>query len=302
MESERKATSYGLLAILIWSTAVALLRRVSETFGAIGGAALMYTLGAVMLAVLLGRPRLRGISRFYLLAGTGMFVLFEVAFSLALGYAGTDQQAIQVGIVNYLWPSLTVLIAIVMNNQPARWPVIPGTLMALVGIAWVVSGDTLTGVGFLAAIEANALSFGLATLGAVSFALYCNVTRKYANGKNLVTLFFSVTALALWLDYAFSDERAITLTFRGTLELVAASLSFALGYALWNIGVLRGNLTLLSTVSYFGPVFSSLFAAFWLDVQLSVHFWQGTLLVTLGSLLCWGATRQHPAARLAQAD
>ncbi|MEG0632408.1 MAG: EamA family transporter, partial [Pseudomonas sp.] len=63
------------------------------------------------------------------------------------------------------------------------------------------------------------------------------------------------------------------------------------GYALWNIGILRGNLTLLATASYGAPVLSSAFAALWLGAHLTPQFWQGAVLVTAGSLVCWHATR-----------
>jgi len=47
------------------------------------------------------------------------------------------------------------------------------------------------------------------------------------------------------------------------------------GYALWNIGILRGNLTLLATASYVAPVLSSAFASVWLGAVLNKQFWQG---------------------------
>ena len=40
------ATFLGLLAIALWGTVVGLIRSVSESFGAIGGAALIYTVGS----------------------------------------------------------------------------------------------------------------------------------------------------------------------------------------------------------------------------------------------------------------
>jgi drug/metabolite transporter (DMT)-like permease len=61
---------------------------------------------------------------------------------------------------------------------------------------------------------------------------------------------------------------------------------------LWNVGILKGNLTLLATASYFTPVFSALLASAWLQVQPGWGFWQGVVLVTAGSLVCWGATRR----------
>ena len=39
--------------------------------------------------------------------------------------AASRQQAIEVGMVNYLWPSLTILFAILFNGQKSSWLVIP---------------------------------------------------------------------------------------------------------------------------------------------------------------------------------
>jgi drug/metabolite transporter (DMT)-like permease len=81
INSERAATACGLVAILLWSTAAGLIRSVSELFGPLGGAALIYTLGAVLLFVLLGRPRVRSTSWFYLIMGSALFVAYEVCLS-----------------------------------------------------------------------------------------------------------------------------------------------------------------------------------------------------------------------------
>jgi len=293
--SERIATGCGLLAIVLWSTAAGLLRSVSETFGPLGGAALIYTVGAMLLLCLLGRPRLRSISLHYLLLGSAFFVAYEVCLSLALGFASTRTQAIEVSVVNYLWPSLTVLLAIIMNGQKARWIIAPGTALALFGILWVVSGEGLSPSSIVANVESNPLSYGLAVACAITFALYSNVTRRYAGGQNLVALFFILTAAVLWAKYLISDEIISAFDLRNSIELVTAGAAMAAGYALWNIGILRGNLTLLATASYTTPVMSSAFASVWLGAELTGQFWQGAVMVTVGSLICWQATRDHSA-------
>jgi len=293
INSERAATACGLVAILLWSTAAGLIRSVSERFGPLGGAALIYTLGAVLLFVLLGRPRVRSTSWFYLIMGSALFVAYEVCLSLALGYASNRNQAIELGVVNYLWPCLTVLLAIVMNGQKARWMIVPGTALALFGILWVVSGNGLSLATIMTHVSSNPLSYSLAVGCAITFALYCNVTRRYAGGQNLVMLFFALTAGVLWLKYAASSEVIPAFTLNSSAQLVAAGVAMAGGYALWNLGILRGNLTLLATASYSAPVLSSAFAALWLGAHLTAQFWQGAVLVTAGSLMCWQATRQR---------
>ncbi|RKS27479.1 drug/metabolite transporter (DMT)-like permease [Pseudomonas sp. WPR_5_2] len=293
IRGERAATACGLVAILLWSTASGLIRSVSEVFGPLGGAAMIYTLGAILLVCLLGKPRLRSAPKLYLVLGSALFVAYEVCLSLALGFASNRNQAIELGVVNYLWPCLTVVLAIIMNGQKTRWIIIPGTALALFGILWVVSGDGLSLPGIVANVESNPLSYSLALACGITFALYCNVTRRYADGKNLVVLFFVLTAIVLWSKYFFSSEVIPALTLGSSLQLAAAAVGMAGGYALWNIGILRGNLTLLATASYFAPVLSSAFAAVWLGAMLKMQFWQGAALVTVGSLICWQATRQR---------
>lgn len=293
IRGERAATVCGLVAILLWSTAAGLIRSVSEVFGPLGGAALIYTLGAVLLVSWLGRPRLRATSWSYLIMGSGLFVAYEVCLSLALGFASSRNQAIELGVVNYLWPCLTVLLAIVMNGQKARWIIVPGSALALFGILWVVSGDGLALATIVANVQSNPLSYSLALGCAITFALYCNVTRRYAGGQNLVVLFFILTAAVLWVKYALSAEVLPAFSLGSSLELLATGIAMAGGYALWNIGILRGNLTLLATASYGAPVLSSAFAALWLGAHLTPQFWQGAVLVTAGSLLCWHATREQ---------
>ncbi len=293
IRGERAATACGLLAIVLWSTAAGLIRGVSEHFGPLGGAAMIYTLGAILLVMFLGRPRLRSTSTLYLLLGSGLFVAYEVCLSLALGFASDRQQAIELGVVNYLWPCLTVVLAIFMNGQKTRWFIVPGSALALFGILWVVSGQGLSLPGIIANVNSNPLSYSLALACAITFALYCNVTRRYANGQSLVMLFFVLTAIVLWVKWGFSSERISAFTLGNSLELIATGIAMAGGYALWNIGILRGNLTLLATASYSAPVLSSAFAALWLGVSLQMQFWQGAVLVTVGSLICWQATRQR---------
>lgn len=292
------ATLCGLAAVLLWSALVGLIRATSEHAGPIGGAALIYTLAAALLWLVVGRPRWRDFTPGYLLAGGALFAAYEVCFSLSLGYASDRGQAIEVGIVNYLWPCLTILLAIALNGQRARWPIVPGTLLALAGIAWVVGGEGgLSLAGVWRNVATNPLSYGLAFTGAVLWALYCNVTRRYARGQNGIVVFFVLTAVSLWIKYAISAEPAVAWSWSLALPLAAAGGCMAAGYGLWNVGILRGNMTLLATASYFTPVLSTALAALLLDTRLALPFWQGVGMVTAGSLLCWVATRERGHGR-----
>ena len=108
--TSQKATLIGLVAIVLWSTMVGLIRGVSEGLGPVGGAAMIYSLSGLLLIFTVGLPDIRRFPGRYLIAGSVLFVSYEICLALSLGYAATRHQAIEVGMVNYLWPSLTILM------------------------------------------------------------------------------------------------------------------------------------------------------------------------------------------------
>ncbi|MCA3846272.1 MAG: aromatic amino acid DMT transporter YddG, partial [Burkholderia sp.] len=128
MKRKNKATLAGLGAVLLWASVVALVRGVSESLGATGGAAMIYTVASVLLLFTVGFPDLSKFPKSYLLWGGLLFVSYELCLALSIGYASNGQQAIEVAMVNYLWPSLTLVAAIVFNKQRSNLLVVPGVL------------------------------------------------------------------------------------------------------------------------------------------------------------------------------
>lgn len=292
MPRQQAATLIGLVAVLLWSSIVGLIRSVSQALGATGGAAMIYSLASLLLLATVGLPSLRAMPRPYLAWGSGLFVAYELCLALSIGYAGSGRQAIEVGMVNYLWPTFTLLAAIAFNGQRASWLVLPGLLVALAGVAVVLGGEQgLELAGMAANIRGNPLSYGLALAGAIIWAAYCSVTARMAKGANAITLFFMLVALALWIKYlAFDDGRSMQWSWRAALDLALAAGAMGLGYAAWNVGILHGHVNILAGASYFTPVFSAALAALLLGVPLPASFWAGAFMVCGGAILCWGAT------------
>ncbi|KHS92858.1 aromatic amino acid exporter [Pectobacterium brasiliense] len=290
--TSQRATLTGLLAIVLWSTSVGLIRSLTEALGPIGGAAMIYSTSTLCLLVFYGFPRIKTLPRVYLFAGGAMFVCYEIFLSLSIGLADSRMQAIEIGMINYLWPSLTVFFSLFINQQKSRFLLWPGLALSLGGIVWIMKGESAWTPELLwNNILANPLAYSLAFSAALTWALYCNITRRYGQGKSGVSLFFFVASLLLWIQYSFSAEGAISLTLPSSLQLLFMGTSTALAYSVWNIGIQHGNLTLLATASYFTPVLSTLLAALWLNITPAISFWQGVVMVTAGSLLCWYATR-----------
>ncbi|AOR65187.1 aromatic amino acid DMT transporter YddG [Pectobacterium wasabiae] len=288
----QRATLTGLLAIILWSTSVGLIRSLTEALGPIGGAAMIYSTSTLCLLAFYGLPRIKTLPRIYLFAGGALFVSYEIFLSLSIGLADSRMQAMEIGMINYLWPSLTILFSLFINQQKSRLLLWPGLTLSLGGIVWIMKGESdWTPELLWNNILANPLAYSLAFSAALTWALYCNVTKRYGQGKSGVSLFFFITSLVLWIQYFFSAEGPISLTLPSLLELLFMGASAALAYSAWNAGIQYGNLTLLATASYFTPVLSTLLAAIWLNITPAISFWQGVAMVTIGSLLCWYATR-----------
>ncbi|HDW0090707.1 TPA: aromatic amino acid DMT transporter YddG [Enterobacter hormaechei subsp. steigerwaltii] len=295
----KKATLIGLIAILLWSAIVGLIKSVSEGFGPVGGAALIYSCSAVLLLFTIGFPKIQKFPLSYLIIGSVLFVCYELCLSLSLGFTHTGRQAIEVGMVNYLWPSMTILLAVIVNRQKTSPLIIPGVILAIVGIGRVLGGDggfSLTEM--MNNVMDNPLSYGLAFSGAVIWAIYCVVTQRIAQGNNGITLFFILTALTLWVKYLTSPQPEFNLSWHAWISLMLAAMAMGFGYAAWNVGILHGNVTMLAAASYFIPIISAVLAAFMLDSHLTLAFWQGTAMVSLGSLICWWSTRTVALKRL----
>ncbi len=297
--SRHKHTLFGVAAILLWACSMGLTRTVTEQFGPIGGAALIYTAASLFLMLTMGIPKLKSFSPKYLVIGGGLFVSYEICLALALGMANDRHQALQMAVVNYLWPALTVLLAVLTSKKSVNVLVYPSVALAFVGVAWTITGEQGLSVSAIAEnVATNPVTYSMAFIGAIIWAVYCNVTKSLANGQNAITVFFIMTAVSLWIKYAISAEGALQFSLTSTSNLALTGIVMGSGYALWNVAILRGNMMLLATLSYFTPVFSTLFSSAILGVALGVSFWQGVVMVTIGSLICWWVTRSKKDSEL----
>lgn len=292
MMNANLATAIGLGAIVLWSTCIGLIRSVSESFGAVAGAALMYSFASVILVLTLGLPKIKQMPTTYLRWGSVLFVVYELCFSLSIGYAHNAQQAIEVGMINYLWPTFTLLFAMMFNQMKANWLIVPGSILALFGIVWILAGEqglALTQIWHN--LQDNPLSYALALFGAIIWAGYCSLTVRTSKGHNGVSLFFILVSVVLWLKYFYLGAPALHFNAQNIVVLALAATALGFGYVAWNVGIVHGKMNILAGASYFTPVLSALLAMLLLDANLSLAFWQGTAMVTLGAILSWISTQ-----------
>ena len=246
----------------------------------------------------MGPPKLGGFNKRYIIWGTVLFALYEVCLALFVGLANNRHQAVEMAVINYLWPTLTILLSIIVNRSKVSVWIYPGMLLAFFGVAWCVGGDSGLSISSITNnFASNPTAYLLAFVAPFIWSVYCVITQKSSNGKNAIVLFFIATASSLWVLYVLSDEPAMVFSIHATITLVLAGIVVGCGYALWNQAIIGGNLMLLGTLSYFTPVFSAIISALYLSITLSASFWQGVIMVTGGSLVCYFVTREKPVKK-----
>ncbi len=293
MSAETKInTIYGLAAILIWSTGVAVVRSLTESLGPMGAAAAVYLSGGgIGVLWLLARGKLisslRSMDRRYLLICGGLFVFYMGCYYLALGKASNRSQAIEVGLINYLWPMLTVVFSILILRLKSKTYIYPGIIFACLGIYLAnTQNQPLSWPIFIANIKANPVVYICGLLAAVSWGFYSVLSRKYAgeNHENVISVFMLVTGLILGGISLFlpGDRNWST---AGIWELLYLAISTNLAYTFWDKAMRHGDIILVASLSYLLPLFSVLIATVYLKAPLTLNLVAGAVLVVLGAVL-----------------
>lgn len=282
----------GISAIFMWGTTIGLFRSISEVFGPVGGPALIFTIVGMLAGLALGWPRISRFPRIYLWLGGLLFIAYETCMALSIGLAHNHEQALELGMINYLWPALTVVFAILARQQSASWFLLPAIALCIVGISWVIKGDSAWSLALLwQNMQSNPPAYALAFCAAALWPAYTVLTRRFGNGVNGVPLFMLTTAAALWLLYASGNGPALTMHAAGLVQVLVLGILMATAYSCWNHGIQHGNMTLIAILSYFTPILSAVFTSIWLDISPGIDFYYGVGMVTLGSIGCWWATR-----------
>lgn len=187
------ATLIGLFAIVLWGFMAGLVRLVSESFGATLGSALIYTVGGMLLLIVRRPKPIREAPRKYLIAGGLMFIAYEASISLSIGLATTNAQSVEVSLVNYLWPTLLVLMtAAVSHKRGAVAKAIPGAVIATIGVAMAVGGESLDMQEAVHNIASNPLPYVLAFVGAFIFGRFMRLLRRRCPAVTTARRFSSV--------------------------------------------------------------------------------------------------------------
>ncbi len=301
-----RSTLLGLAAILLWSATVALARSLSERVGPLTAGAAVYLAAGLLLSGLAflrvgSFAQVRRLPPLYLYGCGALFVIYTAALFLALGLSADRRQTLEVGLLNYLWPALTLLFSLPLLGKRAGALLIPGTILALLGVVLVVRpGDSLSWGSFARNARGNPAAYALGLGAAIAWALYSNLARRWGKGGGgsaVMVFALGAGALFLLLRPLFPEEGRWSPA--AAAEAAFLSGGTALAYLFWDIAMRRGDLVLVASCSYLTPFFSTVVSCLYLGVLPGLGVWLGCLLIIAGSLVSWRsiAGREAPAGR-----
>lgn len=301
-----QGTLAGFLACIIWSSAILVMHRIAEAFGALP--AMAYELliaGFFLLAISyyrgdLYRVRLHSL---YSQLICGIMWLMNVAFFwLAVGLVNNSAELLVTGLLNYLWPALTLLLTIVILKKKAVWKwLVPGLALSCSGIAL---GKIATTSSFQISqiwVSLNLPAYISAVLAALTWGLYSNFSRKLSNpaGASPVALYMLIGGAILSLLFYVIEPGPLAagasnankglimgVHFNDWLLLIGWSLASSLAYLGWDTGMRKGNIVAISTASMLIPLFSTIITATLSGYGLSFEILMAAIFVIAGSAIC----------------
>lgn len=291
--NSRISTLIGVLALVLWATLVGLLRLSTENFGPLYTVTYVYTLSAIILFILYGLPDFKKISKKFLIISSLLFVVFELCFAFSITFSSSSEKSIEMYILFNIWPTLSIIMLACLKEEKINILSIMGILISFFGIVLI---NYHPEINFIDNFYKDPFSYSLIFLAAVLWAIYSIYVKKQSNGTNAISLYFILTAIALWIltfitqGFTLPEVNKINAYF----IIFINAFFFAMGYLAWNVGIIKGNLSILIMLAYFTPILSSVLSAWMLNSFLSANFWYGTFTVTFGSLICWLSIRKKP--------
>jgi drug/metabolite transporter (DMT)-like permease len=289
--SPLQGTAAGLLACAIWSPAILAMNVIGAAFGPLRAVGLELSIAGVVLFLSSWiRGDLKGILlhsyRCHLVCGSFWILNFTLSW-LAVSFVHSSGELLVTGLLNYLWPSLTLLLAIPILGKRATWPLIPGLVAVFIGLLIAKLATAPSGEFWEAITHLNPWAYSLAVLDALAWALYSNYSRKLSNpkGASAVPAYMLVGGILLLIISARIEVPSSPLASQWVL-LIGWSLGSALAYLFWDVGMRFGNVVTISTTSMFIPLLSTIITAAASGHGLTPTLVVAAALVVAGSALC----------------
>ena len=268
---------YAMITISLWSLSAyfsAHLRRVSP---------LLLVGISFTLAGLMGIRRIRTWKAplIVFVIGVGGLFGYQVLYFLAFQHA----PAVEVNLINYLWPLFVVLLSpVYLKGYALRWHHILGAMVGLFGAGVVVTG------GALHFDLSSAPGYGYAAIAAVIWASYSLLIKRYQPlPDSLVSgfcLLAGFLALGIFLGSKPAYPQAWLLTRQEWFYVILIGIGpHGIAFVTWNLALKHGDPRVIGSFSYLIPLLSTLILIITDTGRLNAAAGAGMILIVAGILI-----------------
>jgi drug/metabolite transporter (DMT)-like permease len=253
MDDRRRATLFGFSAIGLWA-ALAVLTTAAAGIPPFQLLALTFSLAGGLGCAWLLRPGGAGITALRQPPSAAVLTIaalggYHALYFIAFGRA----PAVEVNLVNYLWPLLIVVFAGLLPGVRVHARQWAGTLLGLAGAALVVT----RGQSF--ALQPKYIAGYLAALGAaITWAAYSVLNRRFGSVSSSAMAGSCLAVGALGAVIHLTGETWVTPT-PGQWAAIVAMATGPVGTAFWcwDRGTKHGDIVVLGMASYAAPLLST---------------------------------------------
>ena len=280
LNQTKKATLIGYSGLLMWSCYALLVSAMKgvPTFEMLG---IIFLCGFVAIAA---RLTIRG--EWYKIKQP--LIVWIVGVAGILGNDFTTIAAfkaappVQVELINYLWPMMVVLFASFLPGERFTTKHFLSAFIGLYG-AYVL----MTHNHGLAGFHWNYLwGYTLAFFGGVIWALYCLISRYHNKTPlDMLGMYFGIGAVVSFVCHWQYEASVLPSIGQGVILGIMALTTSGLAYFCWDFGCKKGNVKLLSILTYGNPILSAILLILFTKAEYSNYLAIAALLVVLASII-----------------
>jgi drug/metabolite transporter (DMT)-like permease len=297
------ATLAGIISIFLWASNIALSKSSMEKEGNFIAAFYIYFCSGILIFIFLMIfqkkinyfKKLKSLPISYYLKTGIFFILNNVLLFIAIGMARKNEELIIVTLLNYTWPIMIYVLGIpVLKLKIPIKILLPGIILSFIGIiiAFLQGYSPEIFGRIIRSGNDNLPAYLLAFMTSVSWALYSNLISKHKTEDDLagIPVIFLISGMIFLLILVTKGQLAtvhLSSMFKNADLLYMIIGPTSLGYLFWYFAMKHGNRYLVTSISFFIPLFSLLIIRIKFHNEISFLFWVAALLSITGSYLCY---------------
>lgn len=272
------STTFGVLAIFLWGS-LALLGNLTKSLPAFQLLFMCFFMSFLLLFIkrlltkqpLLTLPTLGKTQT--IIGITGLFG-FHFCYFMALKYA----PLIEVSLIVYLWP---LLLGVFVAQSKNKIYALLGGLVGFIGIVFLISD----GSGF-AVNSQYFLGYLFAASCALLWSSYSWLMTHFDNHVDDIGWLSFYVAISALLAHLFFEQTVICFSFAQIVGVFLLGLGPVGGaFYLWDIALKKGNKTLLASLSFLTPLFSTILLVMTQQIHFSWSISLALVFVLIGAAI-----------------